>query len=84
MYKRQRFFELVKRGVIVKLKEVDGCYLLNESLIRLGLQPVSELPADPIAAQRDRQLLEFALSLAAPDVVTLPSWMLSDDRLTDQ
>ena len=74
----------MKRGVIVKLKEVDGCYLLNESLIRLGLQPVSELPADPIAAQRDRQLLEFALSLAAPDVVTLPSWMLSDDRLTDQ
>jgi hypothetical protein len=80
---KSTFYNLVRRGVIVKIKEVQGYYLLNESLVRLGLPHVSELPATPDAAQRERQLLEFAMSLAAPDVVAQPSWMLGDDRLTD-
>ena len=79
---RSTFYNLVRRGVIVKIKEVQGYYLLNESLVRLGLPPVSELPATPDAAQREKQLVELALNLAAPDVVPMPSWMLTDDRLT--
>jgi len=79
---KSTFYNLVRKGVIVKMKEVQGYYLLNESLVRLGLPHVSELPAPPDAAWRERQLTELALSLAAPDVVPRPSWMLTDDRLT--
>ena len=79
---KSTFYNLVGRGVIVKIKEVQGYYLLNESLVRLGLPPVSGLPLTPDAAGRERQLVELAMSLAAPDVVPVPSWMLTDDRLT--
>jgi len=79
---RSTFYNLVRRGVIVKIKEVQGYYLLNESLVRLGLPHMSGLPATPDAARRERQLVELALYLAAPDVVPEPSWMLTDDRLT--
>jgi hypothetical protein len=80
---KSTFYNLVKRGVIVKIKEVQGYYLLNESLVRLGLPPVSELPATPDAAQREVQLAELAMRLAAPDVVRPPRWMLGDVILTD-
>lgn len=79
---KSTFYNLVRRGVIVKMQEVQGYYLLNESLVRLGLPHVSGLPVTPDAARRERQLVELALSLAAPDVVPVPSWMLTDARLT--
>lgn len=78
---RSTFYNLVKKGVIVKLKEVKGYYLLNESLIQLGLQPVSELPADPKAAQREQELQTLAMNMAAPDVE--PKRLQGADRLTD-
>lgn len=80
---KSTFYNLVRRGVIVKLKEVQGYYLLNESLVRLGLPHVSELPATPDAAQRERELLEFAMRMAAPDVVDTPRWILrKGEKLT--
>jgi len=81
---RSTFYNLVKRGVIVKLKEVKGYYLLNESLIQLGLQPVSELPVNPNAAQREQELQKLAMSMAAPDVEPKPKpkRLQGADRLT--
>lgn len=72
---KSTFYNLVRRGVIVKVEEVQGYYLLNESLARLGLPPVNEVPAPPDAAQRERELLEFAMRMAAPDVVDTPRWI---------
>jgi hypothetical protein len=80
---KSTFYNLVKRGVIQKINEVQGYYLLNESLVRLGLPPVSELPATPDAAQREIQLVELALHLVAPDVARSPRWMLGNPKLTD-
>ena len=51
---RSTFYYLVRRGVIVKIKEVQGYYLLNESLVRLGLPrlrppiPRAQLQPDPL------------------------------------
>ena len=71
---KTKFFELVNAGAVVQLKGIKGYFRLNESLVRLGLQPVPELPeARDIG---DKEILELALTIAAPDVVDTPAWLL--------
>ena len=79
---KSTFYDLVAKGRIVPLKHVRGRYRLNESLARLGMPPVRELPTTPDPTEREQRLVAFALHLAAPDIVAAPSWLLDDDDLT--
>jgi hypothetical protein len=42
---KSTFFDLVKRGKIAKVRGLRGYYRLNESLRRLGLPAVQQIPS---------------------------------------
>ena len=50
------FHDLVNKGKIVPMKGMRGFYLLNESLRKMGLPEVSEMPSAP----RKRSLEDIA------------------------
>jgi len=78
---KSAFYDLVKRGKIAELKELRGFYRLNESLRRLGLPPVDQLPRAPAGGLDKRVLADIALDLCTPDEQPIPSELL-DQALT--
>jgi hypothetical protein len=70
---KTKFHDLVNQGLVVKVRGLRGYYRLNESLVRLGLQPVKELPKAHKTSDED--IVELSLAIAAPDVVDPPMWM---------
>jgi len=71
---KSAFHDLVAQGKIAPLDGLRGSYRLNESLIRHSLQPVPEWPEARNIG--DREILELALTIAAPDVADPPPWLL--------
>jgi hypothetical protein len=72
---RSTFHDLVQKGKIIPMKGIRGFYLLNESLRRLGLREVRELPVAP--SQRSLEdIMRLAFTLIDQDVFQAPSWLL--------
>jgi hypothetical protein len=68
------FHELVKEGTILPYDRLRGSYRLNESLLRLGLRPVSALPTKKSRSQAD--MLRWAFSDIEPKLFPIPGWAL--------
>lgn len=64
------FHDLVHRGKVVPVDGLKGYYLLNESLVRLGMKPVQDLPRADLPTIED--LVRLALWLIEPDLFILP------------
>jgi len=56
---KSTFHDLVAKGTIVPVNGLRGFYRLNESLIRLGLQPVSSLPEARTRTTEEADCLAF-------------------------
>ena len=70
---KTKFHDLVKRGLIVKVKELRGFFRLNESLRRLGLREVASLPKD-IPKRSTEEILRLAFTAIDPLTFPQPSW----------
>ena len=75
------FYDRVNEGIVVPIKNMRGFYKLNESLKRLGLREVSELPAVPVARSSE-DMLRLAFHLIEPEVFPAPGWFLITEYLT--
>ena len=73
------FYKLQKEGYIVPVESVSGRYRLNLSLIRLGLEAVSQLPDGPDENLEEEQALRLGLWLAAPDAIEAPAWLIDTE-----
>jgi hypothetical protein len=72
---RSTFHDKVQDGTIVPMKGMRGFYLLNESLRRLGLREVRELPAEPESRSLE-DIVRLAFTLIDRDLFPEPSWLL--------
>lgn len=80
---KSTFYELVAKGKIAEVRELRGYYRLNESLSRLGLKPVSELPPGrDVKGIGHRELVDLALNLCRPDLFLEPPELM-DCALTE-
>jgi hypothetical protein len=68
------FHDLVKKGKITKFKPMRGHFLLNDSLRRLGLREVRELPKPPSARSLD-DIVRLAFNLIDRNLFPEPSWL---------
>jgi hypothetical protein len=68
------FHDLVKTGVILPFDGLRGFYKLNESLLRLGLRPVSALPTKNSRSNAD--MLRWAFSMIEPRLFPMPVWAM--------
>jgi len=80
---KSTFFDLVNRGKVAEIKELRGFYRLNESLRRLGLSQVEEIPRSAAGGLDKRVLADFALDLCMPDELPVPSEILSQALSAD-
>ena len=78
---RSTFHDLVNKGRIIPLKELRGYYLLNESLRRLGLREVANLPTQ-VSERSMEDILRLAFHLIDPRVFPLPGWVLMQEELS--
>ena len=69
------FHDFVKKGKIVPMKGPRGFYLLNDSLRRLGLREVRELPKPPSAPSLE-DIVRLAFTLIDRNLFPEPSWLL--------
>lgn len=69
------FHDLVKKGKIIPMKDMRGFYLLNNSLRRLGLREVRELPKPP-ATRSLEDITRLAFTLIDRNLFPEPSWLL--------
>lgn len=72
---------MVARGLIRPLKGIRGYYLLNDSLMRLGLRPVTELPARRSRSRGD--MLRWAFWMVDPLHFPCPRWVMEAHRDPD-
>ena len=70
------FHDFVNKGKIVPLKGIRGFYKLNDSLRRLGLREMPELPEE-IPSRTAEDIIHLAFHAIDPDVFPAPSWLLS-------
>jgi len=75
---KTKFYELVKGGLIAKVRGFRGFFRLNESLLRLGLREVSELPEAPEARSLE-DIARLAFSLIDSVIFPPPPWLLAVD-----
>ena len=69
------FHDFVKKGKIVPMEDIRGFFLLNDSLRRLGLREVRELPKPPSAPRLD-DIVRLAFTLIDRNIFPEPSWLL--------
>jgi len=69
------FHDLVNKGKITPFKFMRGHYLLNDSLRRLGLRQVRELPKPPPAPSLD-DIVRLAFCLIDRKLFPEPAWLL--------
>jgi hypothetical protein len=69
------FHDLVNKGKILPMKGMRGFYLLNDSLRRLGLREVRELPK-PVARRSLEDIVRLAFTLIDRNLFPAPSWLL--------
>lgn len=72
---RSTFHDRVQDGTIVPMKGMRGFYLLNESLRRLGLREVHELPSRP-GSRSLEDIARLAFTLIDRELFPEPSWLL--------
>lgn len=73
------FYDFVKKGKIAPMKGIRGFYKLNDSLRRLGLREVPNMPE--IAKRSMEDITRLALSLIDPLVFPSPPWLLTVEAL---
>ena len=72
---RSTFHDKVQDGTIVPMKGMRGFYLLNESLRRLGLREVRELPTEPESRSLE-DIVRLAFTIIDRELFPEPSWLL--------
>lgn len=75
------FHDFVNKGKIVPMKGVRGFYLLNDSLRRLGLREVRELPRPPFAPSFE-DIVRLSFSLIDRTIFPEPSWLLKAEAIS--
>lgn len=70
------FHDLVNKGKIVPLKDLRGFYKLNDSLRRLGLKEVRELPKPPSAPSME-DVMRLGFTFIDELLFPAPSWLLN-------
>jgi hypothetical protein len=75
------FHDFVNKGKIVPMKGVRGFYLLNDSLRRLGLREVRELPRPPFAPSFE-DTVRLSFSLIDRTIFPEPSWLLKAEAIS--
>ena len=71
------FYDFVNKGKIVPMKGIRGYYKLNDSLVRLGLRPVPELP--DLAKRTDEDITRLAFHMMDEDTFPPPPWFGDDE-----
>lgn len=74
------FHDLVNKGTIIPLKGIRGFYKLNESLKRLGLREVPNLPHE-IPKRTMEDILRLSFTLIDPLLFPPPPWMHALEEL---
>ena len=74
------FHDLVEKGRIIRMKGMRGFYLLNESLRKMGLREVREIPATVRNRSLD-DITRLAFTLIDPRLFPAPSWLLADEKI---
>jgi hypothetical protein len=77
---RSTFHDLVNKGKIIPIKGLRGYYRLNDSLRRLGLREVPNLPQDP-STRTTEEILRLAFTQIDPLIFPAPAWMLAVEEL---
>jgi len=77
---KSTFYDLVNKGKIIPMKALTGFYLLNDSLRRLGLREVAELPNAP-ASRSPEDITRMAFHAIDPELFPAPSWLLTVDSI---
>ena len=75
------FHDLVKKGRITPFKHMRGHFMLNESLRRLGLKEVTELPKPP-PEPRLEDIYRLAFTMIDDRLFPAPSWLLNVDGIS--
>src|SRR4051812_19616633 len=81
---KSTFFDLVARGKVAKVRELRGYYRLNETLQRLGLSAVDQLPSARGGGLDPRALADIALTLCMPNELPVPSELLAHALTEDE
>lgn len=71
------FHDRVNKGIIIPIKAMRGFYKLNDSLRRLGLREVPELPGASVE-RTSEDMLRLAFYLIDPGLFPAPGWFLGD------
>ena len=70
------FHKLVGKGKITRFKHMEGHFLLNDSLRRLGLPEVRELPKPPSAPSME-DVMRLGFTFIDELLFPAPSWLLN-------
>lgn len=73
---KSTFYDLRKRGKVIPLKGLRGYYCLNESLVRLGMKPVTEISRK--VAPTAEEIGRFALWVIEPELFICPARFMED------
>lgn len=71
------FHDRVNEGIVVPIKGMRGFYKLNDSLRRLGLREVPELPG-AFVERSSEDMLRLAFNLIDPELFPAPGWFSGD------
>lgn len=74
------FHDLESKGIITRSKIMSGRFLLNDSLRRMGLKEVPELPKPPPEPNLEG-IVRLAFTLIDPTLFPAPSWLLNEDAI---
>jgi hypothetical protein len=74
------FHDFVNKGKIVPMKGIRGFYLLNDSLRRLGLREIPNLPGE-LVTRTAEEIIRLAFSMIDPEVFEAPSWLLTEEAI---
>lgn len=74
------FHDRVNDGIIVPIKGMRGFYKLNDSLRRLGLREVPQIP-QKMASRTTEDIIRMAFHTIDPDVFPAPSWLLDVEAI---
>lgn len=77
------FHDLVNKGKITPFKHIRGMYRLNESLRRLGLKEVAELPKAPPQPSLEN-IMRFAFTIIDRDLFPEPPWLLFTEVIEER
>ena len=78
------FYDLVKKGKIVRFKGLRGFFKLNESLRRLGLQEETELPEWKASAHSTEDIIRLAFNAMDSQLFPGPTWLLDAETLDER